>query len=87
MLDGKATEYDKDLDNIKSAIQIKFKLNDRLNKQLAQLVEAAGGKEDDPLHLKASIHFTLLFRNFLSFSQSLFIFYNHSLLFRCVTWR
>lgn len=72
-MDGKATEYDKDLENIKSAIQIKFKLNDRLNKQLAQLVEAAGGKEDDPLHLKVNTHLTLLFRNFLYISLILTI--------------
>lgn len=52
LLDTKANEYDKDLENIKSTIQVKFKLNDRLNKQLGQLVEAADGKEDDPLHLK-----------------------------------
>lgn len=54
LLDGKAREYDKDLENIKTAIQLKFKLSDRLNKQLNQLIEAAGGKENDPLHLKVN---------------------------------
>lgn len=52
LLDGKAREYEKDLENIKTAIQLKFTLNDRLNKQLSQLIEAAGGKENDPLHMK-----------------------------------
>lgn len=55
-LDAKANDYDRDLESVKSAIQVKFKLNDRLNKQLGQLVEAAGGKEDDPLHLKVTLY-------------------------------
>lgn len=73
MLDAKATEYDKDLESIKLAIQTKFKLNDRLNKQLAQLVEAAGGKEDDPLHIKVNTHFTLPFHNCKDFNFSLIL--------------
>lgn len=48
----KAKDYDKDLQMIKRAIEEKLKLHDRLNKQMAKLIEAAGGSENDPLQLK-----------------------------------
>lgn len=55
MLEQKAKEYDDDLNGIKKAIELKLKVNDRLNKQLAQLIEAAGGKEQDPLRFEVQI--------------------------------
>ena len=48
----KAKDYDTDLQIIKRSIEEKLKLHDRLNKQLAKLIEAAGGSEDDPLQRK-----------------------------------
>lgn len=51
----KANDYDRDLQTIKRAIDEKLKLHDRLNKQLAKLIEAAGGNEDDPLQRKVRI--------------------------------
>ena len=52
VFEQKAKDYDRDLQIIKRAIEEKLKLHDRLNKQLAKLIEAAGGNEDDPLHRK-----------------------------------
>lgn len=52
ILEQKAKDYDRDLQIIKRAIEEKLKLHDRLNKQLAKLIEAAGGNEDDPLQRK-----------------------------------
>lgn len=57
VLEKKATEYDKDLNGIKKAIELKLKTNDQLNKKLAQLIEAAGGREQDPLHLEVILLF------------------------------
>lgn len=52
MLETKAKEYDNDLDVIKKAIESRLKTNDVLNKKLAQLIDAAGGKEQDPLQIE-----------------------------------
>lgn len=52
ILEQKAKDYERDLQIIKRAIEEKLKLHDRLNKQLAKLIEAAGGNEDDPLQRK-----------------------------------
>lgn len=51
----KALEYDNDLNVIKKAIELKLKVNDRLNKKCAELVNAAGGKEMDPLQIEVNI--------------------------------
>lgn len=53
-METRAEEYDKELIGIKKSIDLKLNLSDRLNKQLAKLIEAAGGKENDPLHLQVS---------------------------------
>lgn len=48
----KAKDYDRTLQVTKRTIEEKLKLQDRLNKQLAKLIEAAGGNENDPLQQK-----------------------------------
>lgn len=55
LLEGKALEYDNDLNVIKKAIELKLKVNDQLNKKCAELVDAAGGKEMDPLQIEVNI--------------------------------
>lgn len=50
----KANEYEAELESIKKAIEIKFKALDAINKELAHLVEMAGGFEKDPIELKIS---------------------------------
>lgn len=55
IFEQKARDYDRDLQIIKRAIEEKLKLHDRLNKQLAKLIEAAGGSENDPLQLKVRL--------------------------------
>lgn len=55
LLEGKAKEYDIDLNVIKKAIESKLKINDQLNKKLAELVDAAGGKEQDHLQIEVNI--------------------------------
>lgn len=52
VLEQKAKDYDRDLQIIKRSIEEKLNLHDRLNKKLAQLIDAAGGSENDPLQLK-----------------------------------
>lgn len=52
VFEQKAKDYDRDLQIIRRAIEEKLKLHDRLNKQLAKLIEAAGGSENDPIQLK-----------------------------------
>ncbi|XP_031617071.1 coiled-coil domain-containing protein 40 [Contarinia nasturtii] len=52
VFEQKAKNYDQDLQIIKRAIEEKLKLHDRLNKQLAKLIEAADGSENDPLQRK-----------------------------------
>lgn len=52
VFEQKARHYDRDLQIINRAIEEKLKLHDRLNKQLAKLIEMAGGNEDDPLQRK-----------------------------------
>lgn len=52
IFEQKAKDYDKDLQIIKRTIEEKLKLHDRLNKELAKLIESAGGNEDDPLQCK-----------------------------------
>lgn len=52
IFEQKAKDYDRDLKIIKQTIEEKLKLHDRLNKQLAKLIEASGGNEDDPLQRK-----------------------------------
>lgn len=52
VFEQKAKDYDRDLLIIKRAIEEKLKLHDRLNKQLAKLIEAADGDENDPLQRK-----------------------------------
>lgn len=56
LFEQKAKDYDKDLQFSKRAIEEKLKLHDRLNKQLAKLIDAAGGSEDDPLQVKVKLH-------------------------------
>lgn len=56
LLQGKAKEYDNDLNAIKKTIESKLKVNDQLNKKLAELVDAAGGKEQDPLQIEVNIY-------------------------------
>lgn len=55
MFEQRAKDYDRDLQIIKRAIEEKLKLHDRLNKQMAKLIEAAGGNENDPLQLKVRL--------------------------------
>lgn len=55
IFEQKARDYDRDLQIIKRAIEEKMKLHDRLNNELAKLIEAAGGNEDDPLQCKVWI--------------------------------
>lgn len=55
IFEQKAKDYDRDLQIIKRAIEEKLKLHDRLNKQLAKLIEMAGGNEDDPVQRKVRI--------------------------------
>lgn len=52
IFEQKAKDYDRDLQIIKREIEEKLKLHDRLNTELAKLIEAAGGSEDDPLQVK-----------------------------------
>lgn len=52
IFEQKSKDYSRDLQIIKRAIEEKLKLHDRLNKQLAKLIEMAGGNEDDPLQRK-----------------------------------
>lgn len=51
----KAKDYDRNLEVTKRTIEEKLKLQDRLNKQLAKLIEAAGGNENDPLQRKVRL--------------------------------
>lgn len=52
IFEQKAKDYDRDLKIIKRTIEEKLKLQDRLNDQLAKLIEKSGGNEDDPLQRK-----------------------------------
>lgn len=56
IFEQKAKDYDKDLQFCKRSIEEKLKLHDRLNKQLAKLIDAAGGSEDEPLKVKVKFH-------------------------------
>lgn len=60
-MEGKAKEYDIDLNVIKKAIESKLKVNDQLNKKLAELVDAAGGTEQDPLQIEVNISYWIAF--------------------------
>lgn len=44
-----------EITNVKNTINIKYKVFDALNKQLMQLIDAAGGQELDPNELKVLI--------------------------------
>lgn len=61
-MEGKAKDYDNDLNVIKKTIESKLKVNDQLNKKLAELVDAAGGKEQDPLQIEVNIEYFPLSR-------------------------
>lgn len=54
-LEKKSRGYEDELNAIKKTIIIKLKAFDVMNKQLAQLIESAGGKEEDPTEIKVSL--------------------------------
>lgn len=51
-MEGKANEYDSDLNAVRKSIESMMREYDVLNKRLAQLIEAAGGTEMSPHELK-----------------------------------
>lgn len=51
-MEGKANEYDSDLNAVRKSIESMMREYDELNKRLAQLIEAAGGTEKSPHELK-----------------------------------
>lgn len=51
-VEKKSADYDNELNSLKKTIISKLKSYDALSKQLAQLIEAAGGAEKDPAELK-----------------------------------
>lgn len=51
-MEGQANEYDNELATVKKSIESMMREYDVLNKRLAQLIEAAGGKEKSPHELK-----------------------------------
>lgn len=51
-MEGKANEYDTELNAVKKSIESMMREYDVLNKRLAQLIDAAGGTEKSPQELK-----------------------------------
>lgn len=53
-MEGRASEYDGELNTVKKSIDAMMREYDVLNKKLAQLIEAAGGSEKSPQELRVN---------------------------------